>query len=360
MYITRARHVGYDPPTSVSGAPRLTPLVRELRSLTCLTQTPEFVGGRHIDWGTATGLPVAAVAWYCCSFSTCTDAEVEAGDCYKLPVCWPLGAGPGITKRLALYAIDSSDCWSAQGKRIILEFNGTDWVGSMDLRGGTLDFTFSCNPAMPPDSPAKFTLAWTGCDTGSVVAGNYCVEPLLVQFPSIGLPFGNCCDCRTSGAPPTTNAPVQVDFVVAGNCHKTTWARHVGYQSDGTPIVASELACDWDPHVCYQCVNMRCPLVATISGCVTWNGTYDVNYASDKWIISGIPAINTITCTDLGSCGNVRLTLSIQCGFGGGQASVDIPAEDLEDLDVTINITLTNPDGNPTCCSGTIQVNLMR
>jgi hypothetical protein len=380
--IERARHVGY-----TAGG---TPLVRRLPNLACAPPEPDQpLALRHV--GYFGGIPLAAYAWECCD-ALCTDAEEEAGDCYKQTDCWPYGPGPGITKRVAAYFFDVADCWSARRQNCVphfLEYDPGDgkWHGSIGLRGGTLDLTFECLDA------GTLRLTWSGCGDagGHVDVVPSCNDPLAAAF-QISYPQ-SCCDCWQTADPDRalhggTDTPPEVTVWVVANCRRVRFARHVGYTADRVPIVARENPCAWNQDDCYQCANMQCPLVAEISAvdgaCACMEGVYFLTHGDGHWVGSprlpippGMCIAGTLfqlNCTDLGtavppdldptwcrSCGYVRLSLAIVCGvdnvftFG----DVVIPACDLENLDVTFDGSGTFVTDD-TCCAGRITVRVMR
>lgn len=353
--IPRARHFGYD------WAGR--PIVRILPDVACADNIPEFLGTRHFSYGLS-GLPFEAYAWECCD-AICSQAEIDSNDCYKLPLLWPLGPGPGITKRVVVYLSDVNSCFSSIGKKAVLTYSVVDdkWHGSVSLRGCTLTLTFSVNPGLPGD-PGKFTLEYDGgtpSDQGSLSVGYFCSDPLTINFGQATLPL--CCTCPASGTG-TTDTPAEVAFYAVANCRHPRFGRH-SYYDNGIPVVVKSRNCLWDQVDPTGCGIITCPLSAAItdvSGCACLEGTYTLDYLAGAWEYAsgypctGSPGQMTVSCTDAGvdSQGRklVQLSVDIVCGAAaGGSGSKIILASEMEDLDETVQVTITRPSSSCTDCS---------
>lgn len=393
-HIVRGRHINYIPDG--------TPIVRLLPSETCATNPLEFLHARQLEY-TPAGLPRLAFAWECCD-AFCFDS-INPSECYKEPIAWPIGEGPGITYAVSLHAFDVNNCRSASNVSAILEYTAVTgkWIGSIELRGGTLFLAFSVHHTLPVNDPEKFTLEWSGCDTGSKKAGYNCDDPLMVAFGNIVLQ--DCCQCRSeiSGTfpdQPITDQGPEVTFYVFANCRMVFWGRHVDYEyvieagtgtgtqildsipgtaTTGTervyPVIARNQPCIYtqgDASVCH----MRCPLVATITavgtGCTCMEGSFGMNYVGNQWIYDdGWPcpvtvgtivmrceSIETGTGSPIAS-GYIRLFLDVTCGADNiGSAYVDIPAEELEDLDETFEVDMIGEEPG-SCGTCTFQWNEM-
>ncbi len=350
----RARHVGY----KADGMP----LVRRLPNVQCLPG-PEFLGARHIGYTPA--VPLLAWAWECCD-AVCPDSEEE---CYVQEECFTSGITPGISRRLVAYLTDVVTCHTARNKKVVLEYDEVNewWYGEVMLRGGTLEITFNCGVG-DDDDPGKFSLILSGCHSDNYLAGYVCADPLRVDFNNIEMP--TCCDCPTVGFPSTDTVPT-VNIHILGNCRKTVFARHVGYTAAGMPIVARERPCDWAvTDETEACLDMTCPIEAeidTTGDCDCMDGIYPMDYASGQWINEqgfagclGATGSIAAECTDIGG-GMLRMTVTITCGVtSGGSGFLDFPAEDLEDLDITVDVTVDNSTDPSECCAGVVPVRLYR
>lgn len=359
--IPRARHESYD----YAGRP----VVRVLDDVTCADSLPDFLGLRHVGY-TAGGYPVEAYAWVCCD-AFCTPAELNSADCYKQPLLWPLGPGPGITKRVAVYVFDVSSCLSAVGARAVLTYDAGDgkWHGSVSFRGGTLNLVFEVTAA-PTGDPAKFTLTYSGCgsspnwDSGTLTAGYSCSDPLYINFGQANFPF--CCTCPGSGST-TTDTPAALNFYVAANCRAPRLGRHVHYGRDGSPQVVVPRSCPWDLTDPVGCAVMTCPVVfsvTNVSDCACLAGDWPASYTGGAWealAVGGCVGTASIdmTCSDAGEDAQhrslVTLAVNVVCGAATtGSGSVTLLAADLDDLDETVTIDLVTPTA-PTCTDCTWQ-----
>lgn len=360
--VTRGRVIGYKD----NGAP----IIGELQDLICLSTIPEVTGSRVIGYKPGTDEPLVTTPWACCDY-VCTDYEIENGLCWVQEDCYPLGPGPGIARKIGLYAFDEANCHSAYGVKTELIYDDitSKWLGSIELRGGVLAFQFSCVPGLDPLAPNKFFLEWSGCDSGSLVSGVTCPDPMVVPFGNIILE--HCCACRITGSPATDEAP-QVTFFVVGNCRRLFWGRVVDYTDDGYPVIASDKPCAWYPVYKPSCSTRTCPLHASIrnvSDCSCLDMVeLGIPYNSGKWEYVGI-----VGCG--GQIGTIRLTcanttndpvtdkprVSLQCDFicgvtNIGTSTIIINAEDLDFPDFTFTLTLTDPMDPPSCCNGQITI----
>lgn len=407
--VVRARHFDYTP----GGVP----VFRRLPNARCADGSPGgFIAARQVDY-TPEGYPILAFAFECCD-KICPDDTTglfcyEGQSCYVEPDCWPVGEGPGILRVIDIFLTDVNNCATARNKETSLCYDNAEgaWLGSVSLRGGTLDLRLECQ-AGAPNSPNKFRLSWTGCDTGFLGAGADCLDPLVINFGQANFP--GCCDCPITGSPSTDVVP-EINFFAATNCKKVLYGRHVNYvwlpcagecryqwlggswvpithtctpdncldcpplpddlspgSTEGQtraqpcrtrvyPVIAREKPdCMWkqgDPAGCY----MECGVVATVTAegpCACMSGTYDMSYANNEWFnfggwpcSGGVSGTMTMTCTahnpnepEGPAQGFVRLCLNITCGATNtGTACLDIPEEDLEDLDVTFDVSMADP-----------------
>lgn len=360
--IPRGRHISY---TVLSD-----PITRELPSVVCLDSIPEFLEGRHVsyDWS---GTPITVWDWACCDVF-CTPEEIEGDDCYKLPECYTLGPGPGIAKRIGLYGYDAQNCWSARDIFEVLTYSITDdkWHGTVVLRNGSVDVTFECVDGLPNNDAGKFKLTLSGdclpTNPTIVTAGYSCSDPLLVAFTQIVV--GDCCQCPGIPSDPFTDEPAEISIYVSTNCRAPRTGRHAWYKIEGntvTPVTLHSKVCDWNQIDNYTCGNMKCPLNATIENvtdCACMEGSYNLNYITNQWIWNGnftgctsSPAGEiTVLCEDNGD-GTVTLTVTVVCGADNvGTSEITIPAEDLEDLDEIVTISMTDPTATGGPC-GTCQ-----
>lgn len=353
----KARHADYRPDG--------TPVYALMPSIACLDSFPEFPYAQHIHY-TLGALPLYATPYQCCD-AVCPDDPTGQpcydghADCKVKLDCYP----GGITRRIDIYLTNVDTCHSAAGKRATLCYDDGlgYWTGAVGLRGGSLNLTFRCNPGDPGD-PGKFSLdgycGSPGIEVFSLSAGYSCSNPLVIAFGQVQLPI--CCDCPISAppGPPITDAAAEVAFYAVANCHNYVWAQHVDYKSDGTPIFSTDKPCVWDPGPAATCF-MKCGVIATITDistgthdCTCMDGTYDLDYTTGaEWDYAGgfscpggSPGEIHMSCVYIGLVDGVptiRLCLFVLCGVDGfgGSACVDIPAEDLEDLDVTFEFDVT-------------------
>src|SRR5262249_38418178 len=71
-------------------------------------------------------------------------------------------------------------------------WNGTGWQGQVVGRNGIETFLLTCDPSKGKNDPAKWSLTWSGCDTGfRAVANQVVVFPFTVSFQNIR--FAGCC-----------------------------------------------------------------------------------------------------------------------------------------------------------------------
>jgi hypothetical protein len=222
------------------------------------------------------------------------------------------------------------------------------WYGNLPLRVGSLDFEMCC---FDDGAGLQFKLIWRGCDYGCTDIFPDCEDPLLLNFGNITV--NDCCDCLNSTESGTLN------LYAVSNCKQAIVARHVGY-AGGMPVVARESSCIYDTEGC-GCTP-HCGLVMTITDdedCACLTGTYDLDFLtsgvdSGLWEQLSVGACEAIGIVHM-TCevnydeegfpdGTVTLTLDIQCGATNtGSDSVVVSCEDLEDLDVTFEIEMTDP-----------------
>lgn len=391
--VPRVRHVGY---TADS-----IPIVRRMFDVECEPFGLDLAG-RQVAY-TAAGVPILAYAWVCCDL-LCTAEEYEDESCWVEADCWPFGPGPGIPKRLKLYAVEVDNCVSVRDKVITLTYFddgnppsarpwagpglplGPGWLGTMAVRDQTADFKFVCNEDEDPDSSEKFTLYWSDCEYGFQNAPFSCQDPLRVDFAQI--PWNECCDCTLVGpypeGTPKTDITSTVNFIVVGDCfdHPVRAVHHVGYTAEAVPIVTPSKVCGWD--VAYQqwCEMMRCGIYAELTGegdCSCIDATYPLDYtdAADAWNFfqsagECLPVEIGATCTNMPPDedhpdGFLRLSVSITCDeFNTGSGFTDIDFDELADLDVVVDVTMIwagsppDPDPEPACCEGVVHVRLIR
>jgi hypothetical protein len=343
-------------------------LYHELKGVLCLPG-PEFVGAAAVGY-TVPGLDLLAWAWECCD-GICPDSEE---DCYVEEDCFT----GGISKRLAFRLVDFHTCFTARGKKGLLEWNGSDWYGEVEMRGGTLGITFSCEAGADSD-PAKFKLTFgrvpatpdSGCAGGSVSAGYTCADPLIVAFDQIAMPI--CCDCPESPASPYTEETARVTIIVTGNCRNTVLGTLISYTPGGKELYGYPEPCDYrQPAETQDCGDMLCGIMAevdTTGDCDCFNGVYPVNYliGPNQWVneapgwscLGGVASL-AVVCTDLGN-DNLRITVNVVCGVtAGGTGFADIPAGDLEDLEVIENVSIDNSADPSECCSGSVPFRIYR
>lgn len=366
LYTFWGRTIDY----TTSGMPR----VAEMPASLCADLGQERHFGRHVRYA-PNGIYTMAVPLTCCR--TVSNDRFEHG-------CWPLGIGQYV----GLYVGNVQNCRSAEGQFVVLEYSGTgpgcggeggsggcggghgSWTGSISLRGGGLTFCFTCQEPtiVPPDGIiGNFCLSWTGCSTGmSVQQTGNCLEPIALDFGQ--WPMVSCCDCPLEH----TSEGADVHFHVEFNCRPIVRGRHVGY-SGLTPLVVTDHPCVRGPVPTNGCAGMTCGLVATIQGvgdCVCMSLSdppIDMNYLAGVWRGEAALCMNNLTlelsCTDVCGSGSgysddeedvlrctddgrgVRLSLTAVCGVDhiGGAPPIEIPALDMENLDVTFEVTMAGP-----------------
>jgi len=155
------------------------------------------------------------------------------------------------------------------------------------------------------------------------------------------------------------------------NCRAMYYARHIDYVMDGStpiPIVARDRSC----RSADVCTLPTCPLVAEVTGsggCACMTDTFDLDYGAGTWeglpgsACAGGPIQYHLEMTEL-TCdmrGFALLRLTVTCGATNtGSASLVVSCEELDELDVTLPVTMTDPDEPPSCCEGQILVRLLR
>lgn len=243
------------------------------------------------------------------------------------------------------------------------------WFGSLTLRGGTLDFELCCFDNGSGDT--VFRLIWWGCNEGcSVDTFPDCVDPLFLTFQ---LTVDDCCDC----AEENTIGSGSINLYLVANCRQTVLGRCIAFANNGEPIFAQQNTCPWSGDPPCGCVP-RCGLVMTItnvSGCACLAGTYTLPHTSlvggedPLWENINVgactaPATVTLLCEvnldgDGNPDGTVTLTLNVVCGATNiGFDTLVVNCEDLEDLDETFTVDMTEPDPG-TCGTCTYQWNAM-
>jgi len=210
------RHKGY-----TSGG---KPIVSVLEFDKCVNNLTGFgdaahPGARVIGWAPSSGLPLLANPWTCCDAISNTRVETS---------CWNLvGLTPGITDVMYAYITSLDSCLSATTQRQKLTYSAGAWTGTLSLKGGSLNFSITCNPDVAWDDSGKFVLTYSGCDplpsgTGTNNSETItCVDPLTINFGNINIP--DCCDCPVAH----TNTLAGINIYVAANCRMVTEARHM-------------------------------------------------------------------------------------------------------------------------------------
>lgn len=367
-YVFPARHAGF----TAAGVP----VFAELPPWFCaLSSAPNPWGNRHVAF-TALGVPRVAGVLSCCAMVNKCFVEVGANTCFPHG---PGGPGFGVGLFVQLLFTEVVNCASATKQVALLRYCGPTaggegdcaydacpetplcgmpdpaqgrWLGTVTLRGGTLNLqlTYVCtdNGIDPPFT--TWTLCWSGCDEGGTTQIAQCEDPVNVDFGNVSLP--GCCACDPSAI------TAEVNVVLWTNCYDVSDGRHVGFTADGKPVVAlRNCTQDGPAGGCMPC----CPLVATYfdstGDCDCLEGAYALDCtASGHW--EGTPTFgcpggvkqHSLDCTD-NFDGTVTLVLTLVCGVDAGGTSdpVTVAYADLEDLDVTFVVTVTNPASS---CTG--------
>lgn len=330
-----------------------TPIIVKLNSAVCAESPPDFMGFRHVGYDG--GFSLVAYAFTCCD-AYCADGDE---DCYVEQEC---AGGVGISNTVYAYFADVNSCLSASGQKSKMEYNESKgaWYGGVTLRGGTLSMEFRC-------VGGSYKLSWWGCEpecddptsvgtsseSCSFTTAPECNDPLIVNFGQITL--DDCCDCDSDH----TNVEAEVQIVVVANCRKVVTARHVGYAAGdagdpGVPIVAIEKDCQRHEHDAPDCTDLTCGVVMTVTGsgdCACMSGSAIAPYndpgGNPTWQASigscDAQADYVMACTT--NCnGTVTYHLVVTCGAANtGEGFVTIPAEDVENLDITFEIEMTDP-----------------
>ena len=341
------------------------PIIVKMPSAFCADpgQQPEIMGMRHVGFSPL-GAPVLSYGFTCCD-------AVPRDDDPEPYVEIPCHGGIGITRKAYAYLTNVSNCVSAIGKKAELIYDDPDlggdgkWKGSVELRAGTLHLAFSCVGS------GSYLLEWWGCEpecddptkatgTGSVVCSFQtaaeCDTPLVVNFGNITL--DDCCDCVLEN----TTVAAEINLYVVANCNRVVVCRHVDYNrgstSTGVPIVAFERDCGYQVHTNAGCSDVECGLFMTVTGegdCDCLDCAIIFPYLAGTWQVAcgNCPeaADYTMSCHD--NCdGTSTYTLNVVCGATNtGSGTVTIPKEDIEDLDITFNISLVDPAAGS--CTGT-------
>ncbi len=379
--VHKCRHVNYVPGVTTNPIP----IVREMAEQGCLDEglTLDVYGLRLFDY-TPDAIPILATALKCCDeVNQCPKVET---DCFV----------SGISPSLKFHVRDVANCASANRQIVRMEYckdpgfvveqagcidipacgspvdppSGCDtcdvegkgkWTGSLVLQGGTLDLEVCC--FLNETDELTFRLIWRGCDEGCITVQPQCIDPLFVNFGNISA-LQNCCDCANT----IDITEINLEFVA--NCHPVVSGRHCSYTPEGIPVVATENTCFGSGQSVTTCTP-TCDLVATIvdvtdpegddGGCDCLEDVVALPYVgSQTWetFSAGSCAQEphvTLLCVanldeDDNPDGTVTLTLTIVCGTTNtGTASLTIAAVDLETLDVTFTIEMTDPSFTGPC-----------
>ncbi len=362
-----ARHIGF----TTNG----TPIVAELPALFCLETgvlEDDLLGGRQIDF-TTDGIPIVGVVPRCCYESyPCPRVEddvIPGGVELRLHArAWEVqncGSARNQVARLTYCGPTSGgtsggeiDCsWSACGESpnetCPCDPTHGKWIGTLDLRSGSLylELCFSGGGL----DPVSARLSWSGCNEGCQDVEPECLNPLIINF--IELPLNDCCGCP---AEESTEAAA-VNLTITGNCHPVTRARHIDFLADGTPVVGLENCPGYEPPP-PRCAPL-CGLVLSVEGagdCSCLSDTVSFPFVGSTevpvWENLAVgsctaPAVVQMTCVlDEEVPGTVRLCMTVTCGATNtGSACINVLYEDLEELDETFEITMSDPSAGLDC-----------
>lgn len=346
------------------------PIVADLGMPFCLDGglDIEIPGVQQIAF-TADAIPITATAPHCCdSVDPCPRVETDLVD-------------GGIEITIRAHAIENQNCVQARNQVVELTYCGPSsggsgdcaydacgaspntececpsengkWSGDLELRGGTLHIEV-CFSRETEFDPLIARLSLSGCGSACQDVEVECENPIIVHFDLISIP--ECCDCDED----QTTETGAIDLTVYGNCHPVILVQHIDFAADGTPIMGADNCEGGDVNqgLCLP----HCGLVLAVTGagdCACMDGEVDFPYVgtvegASVWgepTATGTcgPALYEMTCEpnlDEGGTpdGTVTLTLSVTCGATGtGGDSLVVDAEDLEDLDVTFEVTMTDP-----------------
>ena len=382
--IRKCRHVGYVLEGDNAGLPTVT----VLPEIVCLADWPpangDLYSGRQVNYGDLTGLPVIAVPITCCESPG--DENDLVDDCVE----------GGLSRTLVGYVYDADNCFSARYLVFYLEYSeGFDeidlegcgqcpegagsWKGSIDLRGGSISVQVCCTVT---ESGTVFHVHLYGCLTPplcyDIVEPFGCGNPITLSVPTFVLSdsHGDCCDCEGGQS-------AEIFIVIKGNCHRgALMGRHVGYDAGGLPLIAVNYCQPGEVYYPEGCIP-TCDLVATVTAidfeaCFCTEGTYVLPYVGslpgggNSWSLPNpFPCLSSIVMTFTcspgssgagGYAGPLNLTLAIMCDVdGSGGGTILYEEDDLENLDVTFEITMTEPPPPPYgCCNGRIDVRITR
>lgn len=140
-------------------------------------------------------------------------------------------------------------------------------------------------------------------------------------------------------------------------------------------MLALPRVCPWDQVDPDTCAIMTCPVmlsVTNVSGCACFAGDWTADYSGGAWenlAVGSCPgglATFRMSCIDMGADSHgkklVKLKIDVSCAatnIGSGESGVFL-ATDLETLDETITVTMTDPDPSEACCVGSISVRVTR
>lgn len=376
--IFRGRHIGY---TSTG-----KPVASRMPEPTCadaLFTTDTALAARHVGY-TAAGVPRAFYTFSCCFLAN--------NNCRVQTACLAPQASGGVTDTMLLYVYNVSQCLTAQ-QRVVLTYSGPGcatagggdfgtlsggggcggsgcgtpccggkWSGTIGLRGGSLPVEICCHKYLDGFSNphTSFLLHYGPCSgaggtdpEGCIVKPDPdCYDPLRVDFGQISLP--NCCDCTNTDQ----NATIQI--IAVANCRSVYWGRHAGYTAAGVPVALVADKCGGIPQP--SCSEIACGLhlaVTNVSGCLCLAGSTDMPHGvANNWIGTinscSAPASFTLTCTPAGVDADgdpvSQLCLVVTCGATNtGSACIIVKNKDLDTLDETFVITMTDPNAGGVC-----------